>query len=344
MTLPAHPLSARDPLIVNGQPRFGYFDDSLRDINRAGFRLRTPFGKQANRLADWVGFKEFQYFGVTNGRFLCGCALAHLRYVGAAFVYVYDLETGEMFSRSLRSPFGVGMTMADNPVTGESRFRFLDADIRMRYEEAPRRKSMSIRIGKDFAIDATMPEAGFEPMSISTRIGYTGWVYTNKTACLAVEGTLELKGRRFDLAALGTLGHHDFSTGFMRRETFWNWACFSGMSGEHRLGLNLSCGVNETSFTENCFWVDGKLIKVNLTRFEFDEQDILKEWRVWSDDGQVELRFKGLGLHREYMNAGVMASKFRQLFGHFDGELRVDGKVIPVRGLPGFVEDQYIKW
>lgn len=344
MTLPAHPLSARDPLIVNGQPRFGYFDDSLRHINRAGFRLRTPFGKQASRLADWVGFKEFQYFGVTNGRFLCGCALAHLRYVGAAFVYVYDLETGEMFSRSLRSPFGVGMTMADNPVTGESRFRFLDADIRMRYEEAPRRKSMSIRIGKDFAIDATMPEAGFEPMSISTRIGYTGWVYTNKTACLAVEGTLELKGRRFDLAALGTLGHHDFSTGFMRRETFWNWACFSGMSGEHRLGLNLSCGVNETSFTENCFWVDGKLIKVNLTRFEFDEQDILKEWRVWSDDGQVELRFKGLGLHREYMNAGVMASKFRQLFGHFDGELRVDGKVIPVRGLPGFVEDQYIKW
>lgn len=55
MTLPAHPLSARDPLIVNDQPRFGYFDNSLRDINRAGFRLRTPFGMQANRLADWVG-------------------------------------------------------------------------------------------------------------------------------------------------------------------------------------------------------------------------------------------------------------------------------------------------
>lgn len=344
MTLPAHTLSSREPLVVNGQPRFGYFDDSLRAINREGFRLHTPFGRKASRLADWIGFKEFQYFGVTNGRFLCGCALAHLRYVGAAFVYVYDLETGELFSRSLRSPFGIGMTMAGNPVSGESRFRFLDADIVMRYEDAPRRKSMTIRLGQDFFLDASMPEDGFEPMSLSTRIGYTGWVYTNKTACLAVTGTLELRGQRFDLAGLTTLGHHDFSTGFMRRETFWNWACFSGMSGGHRLGINLSCGVNETSYTENCVWVDGKLIKVNLCRFDFDSQDILQEWRVWSDDGVVELRFKGLGLHREYLNAGVMASKFRQLFGHFEGELRVDGKIIPVHGLPGFVEDQYIKW
>lgn len=344
MTLPAHTLSARAPLIVDGQPRFGYFDDSLRDINRAGFRLHTPFGKKASRLADWVGFKEFQYFGVTNGRFVCGCALAHLRYVGVAFVYVYDLLSGEMFSRSLRSPFGIGLAMADNPVEGESRFHFLDADIRMRYEGSPRRKSMDIRIGKDFRLHAVMPEAGFEPMSLSTRIGYTGWVYTNKTACLSVQGTLRWNGQEFDLAGLRTLGHHDFSTGFMRRETFWNWACFSGMSGEHRLGINLSCGVNETSYTENCIWVDGRLVKVNLCRFEFDEQDILKDWRVWSDDGVVELRFKGRGLHREFMNAGIMASKFRQLFGHFEGELRVDGKVIPVNGIPGFVEDQYIKW
>lgn len=344
MTIPSHSLSAAQPLIVNGQPRFGHFDDSLRHLNRPGFRLHTPFGRKASRISDWLGFKEFQYFGVTNGRFLCGCALAHLRYVGAAFVYVYDLESGELFSRSLRSPFGIGLSMADNPVSGESRFRIGEADIRMTYEEAPRRKSMQIRIGDELSVDASMPEEGFEPMSLNTRIGYTGWVYTNKTACLEVTGSLTLRGQRFDLGTLRTLGHHDFSAGFMRRETFWNWACFSGISGGHRLGINLSCGVNETSYTENCVWIDGKLVKVNLTRFEFDENDILKDWRVWSDDGKVDLRFKALGLHREYLNAGIMASKFRQLFGHFEGELRIDGQVIPVRHLPGFVEDQYIKW
>ncbi|HET8731429.1 MAG TPA: DUF2804 family protein, partial [Moraxellaceae bacterium] len=207
MTIPSHSLSAAQPLIVNGQPRFGHFDDSLRHLNRPGFRLHTPFGRKASRISDWLGFKEFQYFGVTNGRFLCGCALAHLRYVGAAFVYVYDLESGELFSRSLRSPFGIGLSMADNPVSGESRFRIGEADIRMTYEEAPRRKSMQIRIGDELSVDASMPEEGFEPMSLNTRIGYTGWVYTNKTACLEVTGSLTLRGQRFDLGTLRTLGH-----------------------------------------------------------------------------------------------------------------------------------------
>jgi hypothetical protein len=181
-------------------------------------------------------------------------------------------------------------------------------------------------------------------MSLCTRVGYSGWAYTNKTAGLALQGELRWRGRRLDLEALGALGHHDFSCGFMRRETFWNWACFSGMSGSHRLGLNLSCGVNETGYTENCFWVDGRLVKVDLTRFRFDQDDILQPWHIDSDDGRVALRFTPLGQHRERLNAGLVASNFRQLFGRFDGELRDGDRVLPVSGLSGFVEDQYAKW
>lgn len=337
-------LAATPPLIVDGQPRLGYFDDSLRKLNRGEFRLHTPFGKPASRLADWLGFKEFQYFGITSQRLVCGCALAHLRHVGAAFIYVCDLDTGELFSRSFRSPLGLGLHLADNPVEGESRFRASDADIVMRYGDSPRRKALSIRIGQDFRLEADMPEDGFQPMSLASRVGYTGWAYTNKTAGLAVQGALEWKGRRLDLADVDALGHHDFSAGFMRRETFWNWACLSGRAGGHRIGLNLSCGVNETGFTENCFWIDGHLVKVDLARFDFDRRDLLQPWRVWSEDGKVELRFTGLGQHRETLNAGLVASRFRQLFGRFDGELRTADGVLSVQGLPGFVEDQYIKW
>jgi hypothetical protein len=344
MTLPATALAELEPLIVAGRPRFGQFAGSLANINRRDFRLHTPFGKPASRLADWLGFKEFQYFGICSPRLVAGCAFAHLRHMGAAFVYVYDMETGELFSRSFRSPLGLGLSLADNPVSGESRFSWPGADIRMGFQAQPRQKSLSVSIGDDFRLEAVMPESGFEPMSLCTRVGYTGWVYTNKTACLDVQGSLRWQGRSFDFGSLGAMGHHDFSAGHMRRETCWNWACFSGESGGLRLGLNLSCGVNETSYTENCFWVDGKLIKVNLTRFHFDSEDILKPWRVWSDDGRVELRFTALGMHREQVNAGIVATNFRQLFGRFDGELRLDDRVIPVRGLTGFVEDQYAKW
>lgn len=337
-------LSANLPLIMAGQPRFGQFEDSLSAIRHQEFRLHTPFGKPANPAANWIGFKQFQYFGGMSERLIFGCALAHLRHTGIAFVYVHDLHTQQLFSRSLRIPLGVGLSMSDNPVQGESRLHFGKTDIRMGYERNPRCKTLQVRIGKEFLLEAEMPEANFEPMSICTRTAYTGWVYANKTAGLPIRGQLRYQGGHFDLGSIKAMGHHDFSCGHMRRETYWNWACFSGEVDGHHVGLNLSCGVNETSFTENCLWIDGKLIKTNLTRFEFNQQDFMQPWRVWTDDGQIDLHFTPAGQHREQLNAIVVASNFRQLFGHFNGQLQVNGRTLQVSQLPGFVEDQYTKW
>lgn len=343
------PLLASTPLVVDGRPRFGMFDDSLRVVNHAEFKLETPFGKPAGPLKNWLGFKRFQYFGGMSDALIFGCALAHLRHIGVAFVYVHELATGRLFSRSYRIPFGVGMDLASNPVRGESRFRVPGVDIRLGYEDEPRCKRLYVRLGDTLSIDAAMLEAGFEPMSICTRTAYTGWVYANKTAGLALTGALTLEGKTHDLAALGAMGHHDFSCGFMRHETYWNWACFSGIgrtaSGvDKRLGLNVSCGVNETSFNENCLWVDGKLVKVNLAQFDFDTHDVMKPWRVSTDDGLVDLHFTPVGMHREVLDLKVVASNFRQVFGRFDGIVRADGEAITVKNVVGFVEDQYAKW
>lgn len=331
-------------LIDEGRPRLGQFSDSLALLNLEDFRYETPFGKSYGPLSRWLHFKQFQYFGGMSERLVFGCALANIRYAGAAFVYVYDFESGELFARSLRTPLGMGLELAGNPVRGESRFRSGKASFHMGYDEAPRAKSLQVDLGKELQISARMPEVDFEPMSICTRAAYQGWVYANKTAALRLEGTLTFRGQTFDLAALEACGHHDFSCGYMRRETYWNWACFSGLASGHRVGLNISCGVNETSYTENCLWVDGRLIKVNLARFGFDRRDVLKPWRVCSDDGLVELEFIPQGMHRERLNAGILASNFKQVFGHFTGSLNLPGSRIPIVGLPGFVEDQYAKW
>ena len=70
----------------------------------------------------------------------------------------------------------------------------------------------------------------------------------------------------------------------------------------------------------------------------------MKPWRVLSDDGQVGLHFTPLGMHRELIDLKLIASNFKQLFGRFDGVLHVDGNTIVVKGMSGFVEDQYVKW
>lgn len=337
--------TAMPGLIVHGEPQLGIFPESLLELNVADFAYRHPLGARRSRLRKWADFKQFQYFGGISERFIFGCALVNIRYLGSVFCYVYDVERNRLITRSWKAPVALGMRLNDNPVHGVSRFHGGGIEVEMGYDGSPRAKWLRLSVQDVFRIDATMGETGFQPMSICTRAGYAGWVYANKTAGLPLQGTLSFDGQTHDLATLGAAGHHDFSCGYMRRETYWNWACLSGLAApDTMLGLNISCGVNETSFSENCLWLNGQLHPVGLANFLFNRRDYRSPWRISTSDGAVELAFAPLGEHREHLNAGVLATHFRQIFGRFDGVLRLADREIPVNGLHGFVEDHFSRW
>lgn len=132
----------------------------------------------------------------------------------------------------------------------------------------------------------------------------------------------------------------------MRRETAWNWACLAGVADNGvSVGLNLAAGVNETGMTENALWLDGRRTLLGPARFEFDRYQPGADWRVTTDDGRVDLRFVPAGARREKLNAGVIASNFRQFVGTFQGTVEDEnGKKIPVNGLRGLMEDHFARW
>lgn len=338
-----------ESLFTQGQPRFGRFADSVQRIDPALDDQRDAFGHARGLLARHLGYKQFQYFGGMSRDLIFGCALIDLGYLNSVFLYVFDRHSGEKLTHSVRLPGHLGMTLSQSPVEGESRLQSGDLNIVQRYQGTPRSKSLRVRWGDTLSIDADMPETGFEPMSLCTRAGYHGWVYANKTAGLPLTGTLRWGSRLVDLAACGAMGHHDFSCGYMRRETWWNWACLSGLSQPANapavtIGLNLSCGVNETTHSENCLWLDGRLVPVTGTAFHFEQRNPLAPWHIVSLDGQVDLRFTALGRHQEKMRLPLVASHFQQIFGVFDGHLRVNETIYPVTSLTGFVEDQFVRW
>jgi len=332
----------------DGQVHLGLFPDTVARINGRDHDYRRPLGQPASRRARHFHYKQFQYFGLVSDDLLIGCALADTAYLGLAFFYVFEPASGRLREHTWRSPLARALTLSTSPLEGESRFEQGKVSIRMGYQQDAdgRRKSLRVTL-PDLELRAALHEpAGYRPMSLCTRTGISGWTYANKVAGVDVAGTLRLDGREQDLAALGNAGgHHDFSAGYMRRETFWNWACLSGRVGGRRLGLNLSCGVNETGVNENCLWLDDLLVKVDGVRFDYRRDDLQQPWRVTSRCGQVALTFTPLGRHRERLNLGLFASNFHQLFGRFDGEIRLPGEApLTVRGLHGFVEEQYAKW
>ncbi|WP_290539018.1 MULTISPECIES: DUF2804 domain-containing protein [Alcanivorax] len=330
-----------------GQVALGVFPETVATINGRQADYRTPMGQPAPRYARHFHYKQFQYFGVISQELLAGCALAHTAYLGMAFFYIFEPRTGRLREYTWRSPLGRELTMSTSPRQGESRFQRRGVDIRMGYQDQGGSLSKTLTVNlKDLTLDVRMDEGpDYQPMSLCTRTGVNGWVYANKVAGRTVTGTLQQDSSQQDLAGLNACGHHDFSAGYMRRETFWNWACLSALVGNTRVGLNLSCGVNETTFSENCLWVDDQMIPTDGVIFEYNRDDLMQPWTLRSQCGQVMLRFTPNGNHRERMNLGLFASNFNQLFGRFDGELRLrDGRSLAIDGQYGFVEEQYAKW
>lgn len=330
---------------ATGQPQIGVFAQGPDLINYRDFDLRSPMGRRLGKLARWRRFHQFQYFGLISETLVGGCALADLSLVGVGFVYLYHPASGRRIERQFRLPLGLGTSFSQAPDSGMCELAWRGNLLRMDNRGGVKRLEVSLDDG--WRIDAFFDEQtpAFQPMHICTPTGPTGWVYARKVAGVRCEGYVDSALGRFDLRSLDCFAHHDWSAGFMRPGTYWNWGCLSGLVQGHRVGLNLSCGVNETSFSENCFWVDGELFPVGGVRFAFDRDRPLAPWHIRSADGQVELIFEGRGLHAERVNALLLASNFKQVYGCFNGWLRPPGREpLRVADQWGFVEDHYAKW
>ncbi len=332
---------------ANGQPHYGIFAAAPGLINYRDFDFCSPMGRRLGALAKWRRFHQFQYFGLISEQLIGGCALANLSLLGVGFVYLFHPPSGRMIERQFKLPLGLGTDFSQQPDDGVCQLRWGRNRLRLENRPEPREKRLSVELDDGTCIDACFSEVApsFQPMCLNTQAGVNGWVYAQKVAGVRCHGQVRSVLGDFDLAAIDAYAHHDWSAGYMRPQTHWNWACLSGAVGGRRLGLNLSCGVNETSFTENCLWLDGQLIKVDSVRFAFDRERIMQPWQIDSHDGQVALRFEPHGLHQERLNLGIMASNFKQIFGTFSGLLRPSaGPEMAIDRLWGFVEDQYAKW
>ena len=330
---------------ANGQPHYGIFPTAVGEVNYRDYDYRSPMGHSLGALAKWRRFHQFQYFGLISEQLIGGCALANLSLAGIGFVYLFHPASGRMIERQFKLPLGIGTQFSQQPNDGLCELR--SGKNVLRLENHGTQKRLQVELDDGTRINAQFDESQptFQPMCLNTPIATNGWVYAQKVAGVRCEGQVHSALGNFDLHAIDAFAHHDWSAGYMRPETFWNWACLSGQAGSQRVGLNLSCGVNETSFTENCFWLDGELIKVDTVRFEFDRLNAMAPWRIHSFDGQVELRFEARGLHKERLNLGFIASNFKQIFGQFTGVLRPHGRPeVLIENLWGFVEDQYVKW
>jgi len=331
-----------------GEVRLGIFAEPIHEVNYRDYALLSPLDRPRGRLARHFAFNQFQFLGGLSEKLVFGCAIADLKIAATAFLYFYEPTTKRFANFSFMTPLALGCRFDQRPEDGAVTFSRGANTVAMTATAAPQQRRLRVSLANGVRIDATFDEdrPRIVPMAICTGAGAAGWVFARKSAGARVSGTVEWEGRRIDLDDLAMLGHNDWSAGYMRRETFWNWGCLAGRLPDGRVvGMNISCGVNETSYTENCFWLDGALESVGIAAFEYDRRDLMKPWKLRTGDGRADLVFTPEGRHAEKVNALVLASNFNQLFGRYHGRLvTAGGETLRLDGQLGYMERHYAKW
>ncbi len=321
---------------ADGQVVYGWWRDAVADLGLSALRIPDPMG---GFKADWHRFlrlKRWEFWSLDLGDLLVGLALIDLGYARSFFAYVAQPGLQKLRSVQVKAPgrkaMGMRLEWPQGCLTGETMLQLRRGFVRVDAEDQFFNLSFDI---PELAVQANLRLKRVEPLSLCVPAGANGWTYTCKEVAMQITGTCHVSGRPRNLAR--ALASVDRSLGLMRRETAWQWCSLMGWHADQPYGLNVAMGVNESGQTENAFWLDGTLHKFGSISFHPVEHGC----KVKGD--HVDLDFKGMSRHKEHLNLGLLASRFTQWQGRYQGVIGWDGQRYAIDA-QGLWEDHFVRW
>ena len=339
ISTPSPLLDADGKLVQVGWARQPYLDCNLENA-----RVYRPRLLQALRIKRW------DYYGVTAPNFFFSATLAHLGYVGTAFVYILDFTTGELHEETVLLPMGRGVHLARNSDRGDSYFDNGRVRLAFRLEEGVRRVQVEwprFNRGEGLTADFALRCApDHESTVTATAMGGRRFFYTRKTNCLPAEGWVSRGDRRLELRPDDSLGNMDWGRGIWAYRTSWIWASASAFLEDGRtVGLNLGGGFGDAPAPDNALILSGRVHKLEDVRLDYDRANLMRPWRLTSPDGRLDLDFVPFEERVARTNLLLVRSELHQVFGHYSGTATTaDGQAIRLPGVIGFIEAHDARW
>ncbi|MFA5513440.1 MAG: DUF2804 domain-containing protein [Sphaerochaetaceae bacterium] len=159
---------------------------------------------------------------------------------------------------------------------------------------------------------------------------------SEKVVPLQVSGLLTLGMDEIEIEPNTTRAFLYWQRGRWRTKTPLYWAGSTGFIEDKELSFSFGLGLGDTSATENCLIYDKKLHKLDTIEFIKGTKWVIKE-----NKGRVDLTFEPKVSHTVYKNLRVSKSEQTQLFGHFNGTVKVENKTVTLKNFIGFIDTIY---
>ncbi|MDR2574893.1 MAG: DUF2804 domain-containing protein [Treponema sp.] len=164
--------------------------------------------------------------------------------------------------------------------------------------------------------------------------------YSRISPWYAVEGVIQFGSSQVIFSAGNAWGIFDWSRGVRPRADHRYWAASCGSCDGHLVGFNIGYGMlDSTVCTENAFFVDGKLHKLDKVTFHIPRSNWLNPWRFTSNDSRLEMTFSPQQLRNDRRQMLYHTVTRRQVCGGFSGKVILDdGAEMDFHNITGFAE------
>jgi hypothetical protein len=332
-----------------GQVKHGCFDGPVQ-LNAQAFRLRDFFGREVGSLRKRLALGGFNFVGFATDEVIVGLAAVRLGYASQVFGYLYDLKTKQLFEKTTKAmPSSIAFPL--EPDAHTIRFAGSGCSLRIDKNHANGLLELEAEFGERLHIQARI-SYGFDQKPLRVVNPSCGdpfrFTFTEKCSPLQPEQlSIQLDGVERTPDAAKALAIYDWSAGYFNRHTNWLWSACAGRLPDGRaVGINFAALANESFYPENAYWIDGDRTRVPRIIFDYDLDDpYARDWRVFSEDGQVDLAFHPVAERSEKSHLPFFKVNFRQFMGAYSGTLRTaKGETVSLDALHGLAELHLSVW
>ncbi|GHT48243.1 hypothetical protein FACS1894102_0820 [Spirochaetia bacterium] len=158
--------------------------------------------------------------------------------------------------------------------------------------------------------------------------------------CYSVEGVMQFENKGILFSKHSSFGIHESAIIARPQQDVHYWASACGISDGLQISFNIGYGLSDSSDgTENAFFMQGVLHKLNVVTFKIPNPDWMKTWHITSNDGRLEMIFKPVQLFTSKLYMFYYSFRVVQLFGSFSGKVILDdGNEIQFKNITGIAE------
>lgn len=174
----------------------------------------------------------------------------------------------------------------------------------------------------------------------SWRKDKTAFRYTRKAPWYKAEGVIQFGDQELVFGAGNSWAVMDWNRGIQARTERRYWAASCGLCGTRQVSFNFGYGgVVSGPGTENAFFIDGQLHKLNQVTFRINPRDWMQHWHFTSDDKRVDLEFSPHLQHSAGYSSFFRKRKRRFFIGTYSGTVKTEtGEVLEIEAFTGIAE------